>query len=154
MRRDPPTLRSKLLRWVLVPLSVVLLADVIGSYVAVGAIVQSIYDGELAEIARELVLHLRADGQGIAFDLSSDAERTLLLDQYDHVYYSVHAADGRVIAHLAIIQDVTERKRAERTLRESEEHFRSLVENLNDVFLRYDLGLRRSPLQPIRAACI
>ena len=98
MRRDPPTLRSKLLRWVLVPLSLVLLADVIGSYVAVGAIVQSIYDGELAEIARELVLHLRADGQSIAFDLSSDAERTLLLDQYDHVYYSVHAADGRVIA--------------------------------------------------------
>ena len=98
MRRTRPTLRSKLLRGLLVPLCLVLLADVVGSYVAVRAIVRSIYDGELAEIARELVLHVRLDGGQVAFDLSSDAERTLLLDEYDHVYYSVHGASGQLIA--------------------------------------------------------
>jgi two-component system sensor histidine kinase TctE len=98
LRRHPPTLRSKLLHWLLVPLSFVLLADVVGSYVAVGAIVQSIYDGELAEIARELILHVRADAAQTGFDLSSAAERTLLLDQYDQVYYAVHGGHGRVIA--------------------------------------------------------
>jgi two-component system sensor histidine kinase TctE len=81
-----------------VPLCLVLLVDVVGSYVAVRAIVRSIYDGELAEIARELVLHVAADGARAAFNLSSDAERTLLLDQYDQVYYSVHSGSGRVVA--------------------------------------------------------
>ena len=98
MRRDPPTLRSKLLRWLLVPLCVVLVVDVVLSAVAVRAVVQSIYDGELAEIARELELHVRPEGASAAFDLSNEAERTLLLDQYDAVYYAVHAADGKLIA--------------------------------------------------------
>ena len=98
MRRDPPTLRSKLLHWLLVPLCLVLVVDVIGSYVAVRAIVRSIYGGELAEIARELVLHVRVDGSRTGFDLSSEAERTLLLDEYDEVYYAVHGASGRLIA--------------------------------------------------------
>jgi two-component system sensor histidine kinase TctE len=98
VRRNPPTLRKKLLHWLLVPLCLVLLVDVVGSYVAVHAIVQSIYDGELAEIARELVLHVRAEGGDTAFDLSSDAERTLLLDEYDQVYFAVRDASGRVIA--------------------------------------------------------
>jgi two-component system sensor histidine kinase TctE len=76
----------------------VLLLDVVGSYVAVGTIVQGIYDSELAEIARELVLHVRSERRGIAFELSSDAERTLLLDQYDEVYYAVRDEAGRAIA--------------------------------------------------------
>jgi two-component system, OmpR family, sensor histidine kinase TctE len=98
VRRNPPTLRRKLLQWLLVPLCLVLMVDVVGSYIAVHAIVQSIYDGELAEIARELVLHVRAEGGETAFDLSSDAERSLLLDEYDRVYFAVRDASGRVIA--------------------------------------------------------
>ena len=98
MKTAQPTLRSKLLRWLLVPLSLVLLIDVVGSYIAVRTIVRNIYDGELAEIARELVLHVRPQGAQAAFDLSSDAERTLLLDEFDRVYYSVHGAHGEPIA--------------------------------------------------------
>jgi two-component system sensor histidine kinase TctE len=95
---SPPTLRSKLLRWLLLPLTLLLLVDIAGSYFVVQAITRDIYDGELAEIARELVLHVRPDGAAFAFDLSPDAERTLLLDEYDKVYYAIRDGDGRTIA--------------------------------------------------------
>jgi two-component system sensor histidine kinase TctE len=94
---SPPTLRSRLLRWLLVPLCLVLVADVIVSYFAVRATTQSIYDGELAEIARELVLHVRSEPRGASFDLSPESERTLLLDEYDAIYYAVRDPEGRVI---------------------------------------------------------
>ena len=95
---SPRTLRSQLLRWLLIPLLLVLLVDVFGSWFAVRAVTENIYDGELAEIGRELVLHVRNDGGRPGFDLSPEAERTLLLDEFDSVYYSVHDADGRMIA--------------------------------------------------------
>jgi two-component system sensor histidine kinase TctE len=94
---SPPTLRNRLLRWLLVPLCLALVADVFGSYFAVRGTTQSIYDGELAEIARELVLHVRDAPRGASFDLSPESERTLLLDEYDTIYYSVRDPEGRVI---------------------------------------------------------
>lgn len=45
--------------------------------------------------------------------------------------------DGRHLLH-SIIQDVTERKHAEDALKESEERYRAIVENLQDVFFRVD----------------
>jgi signal transduction histidine kinase len=98
MRPEPGTLRAKLLRWLLIPLSLVLLVDIVGSYFAVGAIAQRIYDGELAEIARELLLHLRASDGKLGFELPADAERILLLDEYDKIRFVVRTADGRAIA--------------------------------------------------------
>ncbi len=94
---SPPTLRSKLLRWLLVPLFFVLVADIAGSTFIVRRMTDRIYDGELAEIARELALHVRADGGRAAFELSPEAERTLLLDEFDRVYYVVRDASGRAI---------------------------------------------------------
>jgi len=44
---------------------------------------------------------------------------------------------GRRLLH-SIIQDVTERTRAEEALRESREQYRALVENLNDVIISLD----------------
>jgi len=98
MPGSPRTLRSQLLRWMLVPLVLVLAADVVASYFVAAAVTRGIYDGDLAEIARELVLHVRADGARPAFDLTPEAERTLLLDEVDTVYYSVHDAGGAAIA--------------------------------------------------------
>jgi two-component system sensor histidine kinase TctE len=93
-----PTLRGQLLRWVLVPLVLVLLIDVAGGYVVARQVADDIYDGELAEIARELLVHVKQTDGKLGFDLSDEAERMLLLDQYDTVYFAVRAADGAAIA--------------------------------------------------------
>jgi two-component system sensor histidine kinase TctE len=109
------TLRGKLLRWLLIPMSLLFLLDAAGSYVLATRLADRVYDGELMEIARELVLHVKRDGTKIAFDLEADAERTLLLDQYDKVYYTVRAAEGRCIAGDADLSARITRVRAPRS---------------------------------------
>ena len=92
------TLRGTLLRWLLIPMSLLFLLDAAGSYVLASRLAGRVYDGELMEIARELVLHVKRDGNTTTFDLEADAERTLLLDQYDKVYYAVRGPAGALIA--------------------------------------------------------
>ena len=92
------TLRGKLLRWMLIPLSLLFLLDAVGSHFIARRLSDRVYDGELMEIARELTLHVRPDGARPSFELEKDAERTLLLDQYDKVYYAVHGPGGARIA--------------------------------------------------------
>jgi len=97
--REPgATLRSKLLRWLLIPLSLLFVFDAIGSWFIARHLSDRVYDGELMEIARELNLHVKLVDGRLAFDLEQDAERTLLLDQYDSVHYAVRSADGTLIA--------------------------------------------------------
>ena len=92
------SLRGQLLRWMLIPLSILLLLDALGSYWFATRLANRVYDGELMEIARELVLHVRRDGAVATVDLEPDAERTLLLDQVDTVYYAIRGADGTLLA--------------------------------------------------------
>jgi two-component system sensor histidine kinase TctE len=82
----------------LIPLSVLLLVDALGSYWFATRLADRVYDGELMEIARELVLHVRRDGPTPTVDLESDAERTLLLDQVDTVYYAIRGPGGALLA--------------------------------------------------------
>jgi two-component system, OmpR family, sensor histidine kinase TctE len=96
--RPGQTLRSKLLRGLLVPLSALFVIDAAGSYLIAQRLSDRVYDGELLEIARELVLHVHVNGGHPTFDLEKDAERTLLLDQYDSVYYAVRSDTGALIA--------------------------------------------------------
>ncbi len=44
--------------------------------------------------------------------------------------------EGQVIGVLGTYEDITERRRAEETLRKSEERYRSAIENMGDVFYR------------------
>ena len=97
------TLRAQLLRWVLVPLSVLLLVDAAGSYWFASRLSDRVYDGELMEIARELVLHVRRDAAQPTVDLEPDAERTLLLDQVDTVYYAIRGPGGALLAGSAAL---------------------------------------------------
>ncbi|MGP8195161.1 MAG: PAS domain S-box protein [Syntrophobacteraceae bacterium] len=46
--------------------------------------------------------------------------------------------DGQVIGVLGTYEDITERKRGEEALRKSEERYRSVIENMGDVFYRTD----------------
>lgn len=89
-----PSLRNQLLRWLLIPLTLLFFFDAIGSYIVARHLSDRVYDGELLEIARELTLHVHTDGAKPEFDLEKDAERTLLLDQYDDVHYVVRTQDG------------------------------------------------------------
>jgi two-component system sensor histidine kinase TctE len=97
MTTNRTTLRGKLLRWLLIPLSLLFLADAVGSYFIATTVAGAVYDGELMEIARELGLHVRDGNGNPAFDLPRDAERTLLLDDYDKVYYAVRV-HGNILA--------------------------------------------------------
>ena len=63
-------------------------------------------------------------------------------DQVRHFlasYYPLKTPDGVVWGLSSIVQDVTERKRAEQELRESERRFRELAENIQEVFWLHDL---------------
>jgi two-component system sensor histidine kinase TctE len=94
-----PTLRSRLMRSVLVPLLVILLVDIAGSYFIVRHVANSVYDVELDEIAREMLLNVTHDKtNGFGFNLSAEAERTLFLDEEDEVYYVIRSMDGDIIA--------------------------------------------------------
>ncbi len=53
-----------------------------------------------------------------------------------------------MVAVYGYCQDVTERRNAEASLRESEQRFRSLIENISDVISSYDLDLRYRYVSP------
>jgi PAS domain S-box-containing protein len=49
----------------------------------------------------------------------------------------IRDAVGRPIEHLGVFRDITERRRAEEVIRESEERYRSLFDNANDSILTF-----------------
>lgn len=57
-------------------------------------------------------------------------------------------ADGRAAGLTGIILDITERKRMEQALRQSEQQYRTLVEHIPDLIVRYDADLRRIYVNP------
>ncbi len=81
------------------------------------ALFQRMLRGEVAEY-RNVKRYVRKDGRVIWVDVTARGVRD---------------PDGRLLRTIAIVQDITERKRAEDDLRESEERFRTLADNIDQL---------------------
>jgi two-component system sensor histidine kinase TctE len=97
MRQAEPLLQRKLLAWLLGPLSALLILDTLITYSTSLNFSNLAYDRSLHEIAREVVLHVKSDGERPVIDMSPAARQILLLDQDDRIWYKVTAADGSLV---------------------------------------------------------
>jgi two-component system, OmpR family, sensor histidine kinase TctE len=103
MRRAESRLQRKLLAWLLGPLLVLLALDTGFTYWSSIRFADLAHDRSLQEIAREVVLHVKPRGGEPRFELSPAAERILLIDQDDRIYYKVTTESGTVIGGDAAI---------------------------------------------------
>lgn len=90
-------------------------------------------DNKINEFARqETHAHLRGEfTEGpMLVEVEHADKHPILLE----VYESPIIKNKKVVGLQGVAHDISERKRAEETLRESEERFRNLVENINEVF--------------------
>ncbi|HDQ40357.1 MAG TPA: PAS domain S-box protein, partial [Desulfonatronum sp.] len=62
--------------------------------------------------------------------------------------HAVKDANGRTVAYQGFATNITERKSAEEKIRDSEQNYQELVENINDVIFRIDLDGRITYLNP------
>lgn len=97
MTTADPRLQRKLLAWLLVPLLALLVLDTAFIYWSSRNFANLAHDRSLHEIARELVLHVRDAQGGPRLELTPSAERILLTDPDDRLYFQVSSEDGRRI---------------------------------------------------------
>jgi len=103
MRPAEPRLQRKLLLWLLGPLSALLVLDSAVTYWSSLNFSNLAHDRSLQEISREVVLHVKPGAGGPWVDISPAAERMLLVDQDDRIYFKVTTASGQVIGGDAAI---------------------------------------------------
>lgn len=93
-----PMLRTQLLTWLLVPLSILLAADMFVSYWMAISFSQRAYDRSLVEIAREVSLHLKNGANGLELDMPEAARKVLLSDPSDRLYFEVLTENDQRLA--------------------------------------------------------
>jgi two-component system, OmpR family, sensor histidine kinase TctE len=95
---EHPLLRTKLLKWLLVPLALLLTADTFISYGIALRFSEHAYDHALVEIARETSLHLSGANGRLQFDMPEAALRVMFNDPADTLYYEISNAAGALVA--------------------------------------------------------
>lgn len=98
MTAEHPLLRTKLLRWLLLPLALLLTADSFISYAVALRFSARAYDHALVEIARETSLHLRGTDGRLHFDMPEAALKVMFNDPADTLYYEISDAAGALLA--------------------------------------------------------
>ena len=94
MSSESPLLRTQLLKWLLVPLSLLLIADTFFSYWMALGFAQRAYDRSLVDLVHEASLHVRASGGGVEFDLPESAREVLFTDPREKLHYWIARGDG------------------------------------------------------------
>lgn len=97
MTRAEPRLQRKLLAWLLGPLMLLLVLDTGAAYWTSQRFVNIAYDRALHEIAREIVLHVKADAPQPRLELSQAAADILLMDGEDRLFFRVDAGNGALL---------------------------------------------------------
>ena len=93
-----PSLKKRLLAWLLPPLVLVAIAAAGGAYVFLERRLTAAYDLDLGDIARALVPYLRSTAGHVVLDFTPQAEAVLRADSTDQIYYAILDASGRVAA--------------------------------------------------------
>ncbi len=80
----------------------------------------------------------------LRFDLLNEGktvvvEREIIRPNGEQVFVEMHSKMMPDGTYQTIVRDQTEREKAERTVRQSEKLYRSIIENIEDVYFRYDL---------------
>lgn len=99
---------------------------------------------EVAAGVKMQLLHVIETGEPI-IDGTVDAQIPACPDEmktFQHNYFPVTSEDGVVVGVSCSVQDITDRRKTEHALLESEEQFRSLAENSQDYIMRYDSQFR------------
>ena len=95
MPPEQSLLRTKLLKWLLVPLALLLTADTFISYWVALRFSERAYDHALVEIAREASLHLRVSNDGrLGFEMPDAARQVIFSDPRDTLYFQITDGAG------------------------------------------------------------
>ena len=102
MRGEHPMLRTQLLVWLLIPLTLLLSADAFFSYWIALRFSQRAYDRALVEIARDVALHINWHDGKVTLDLPDSARKLLFSDPLDTIYFGITTANGAKVEGMDI----------------------------------------------------
>jgi two-component system sensor histidine kinase TctE len=94
----PPTLGRRLLRTVLLPLALTWIAGTVVSFAVAQLFSQRAFDRSLLDDAYLLATHVRQEQGRLQLDLTAHEVNTVLFDQAETMYFSVHGPDGALLA--------------------------------------------------------
>ncbi len=97
------SIRLRLLKWLVGPILLVNLSGAGLTYMLAWMPAQLAFDQTLADAAGALEARLRGDANAVRLDLPREAEQVLRANDVDALFFSVRAADGRLLAGDAVL---------------------------------------------------